>query len=126
MGKFGKKVAALARKIGEWHTARPTPGLDLALLQRWGMVYSEFGAGVGHRQNGAFVKFDDVAELQEQVGDLQAKLASERRKREFYSRRCEALQAAQVGMRDPERKMVCDVLANGRIGDSHCGQASQP
>ena len=32
---------------------------------------------------------------------------------DFYRRRCEALQKAQNHMRDPERKMVCDILANG-------------
>lgn len=32
---------------------------------------------------------------------------------EFYRRRCEALQAIQSQMRDPERNMVCDILANG-------------
>ena len=33
--------------------------------------------------------------------------------RDFYKRRCEALQALQSNMRDPERKAVCDILANG-------------
>ena len=33
--------------------------------------------------------------------------------RNFYKRRCEALQALQSNMRDPERKAVCDILANG-------------
>ena len=33
--------------------------------------------------------------------------------RDFYMRRCEALQAVQDKMRDPERKAVCDILANG-------------
>jgi hypothetical protein len=33
--------------------------------------------------------------------------------RNFYARRCEALQAVQDKMRDPERKAVCDILANG-------------
>ena len=31
----------------------------------------------------------------------------------FYRRRCEALQAWQSSMRDPERVIVCDILANG-------------
>lgn len=30
-----------------------------------------------------------------------------------HRRRYEALQAAQHTMRDPERKTVCDILANG-------------
>ncbi|WP_423159929.1 hypothetical protein [Stenotrophomonas maltophilia] len=38
--------------------------------------------------------------------------------RDFYKARCEALQVEQAGMRDPERKVVCDILANG--------QASKP
>ena len=33
---------------------------------------------------------------------------------DFYRCRCEALQAVQSQMRDPERKMVCDILANGK------------
>ena len=33
--------------------------------------------------------------------------------RDWYSRRCDALQAVQDKMRDPERKAVCDILANG-------------
>lgn len=32
---------------------------------------------------------------------------------DFYKRRCDALQQAQKEMRDPERQMVCDILANG-------------
>lgn len=31
----------------------------------------------------------------------------------FYHSRCDALQAVQEKMRDPERKAVCDILANG-------------
>ena len=31
----------------------------------------------------------------------------------FYKRRCDALQAWQSKMRDPERTAVCDILANG-------------
>lgn len=37
-----------------------------------------------------------------------------RRSLEFYRRRSEALQAIQHHMRDPERKAVCDILANGQ------------
>lgn len=32
----------------------------------------------------------------------------------FYKRRCDLLQAWQSSMRDPERTLVCDVLANGQ------------
>ena len=34
---------------------------------------------------------------------------------DFYKRRCEALQSCQSSMRDPERTMVCDILANGSL-----------
>jgi hypothetical protein len=32
---------------------------------------------------------------------------------DFYKKRCELLQKYQSKMRDPERKTVCDILANG-------------
>lgn len=32
---------------------------------------------------------------------------------EFYKRRCDELQKVQSKMRDPERQVVCDILANG-------------
>lgn len=32
----------------------------------------------------------------------------------FYKKRVEELQKIQSQMRDPERKMVCDIIANGR------------
>lgn len=32
----------------------------------------------------------------------------------FYRRRCDLLQAWQRRMRDPERTLVCDILANGQ------------
>lgn len=34
--------------------------------------------------------------------------------REFFGSRCVALQEIQSQMRDPERKAVCDILANGK------------
>lgn len=33
--------------------------------------------------------------------------------RDFYKRRCDALQRAQSHFRDPERTWVCNILANG-------------
>lgn len=32
---------------------------------------------------------------------------------DFYKNRCDELQKVQKTFRDPERKMVCDILANG-------------
>lgn len=44
--------------------------------------------------------------------------------RDFYLRRCTALQEIQKLMRDPERKMVCDVIANGKTYEK--GVDSEP
>ena len=33
----------------------------------------------------------------------------------FYARRCALLQDWQNTMRDPERQLVCDILANGAL-----------
>ncbi len=56
-----------------------------------------------------FLKIDrqaELRELRERVRELEAS-------RQFYRRRCAALEAIQDRMRDPERKAVCDILANG-------------
>ena len=46
----------------------------------------------------------------ETVADAMARLEHSE---SFYRRRCEALQAWQSSMRNPERVIVCDILANG-------------
>lgn len=33
----------------------------------------------------------------------------------FYKTRCELLQKVQIHMRDPERTIVCDILANNSL-----------
>jgi hypothetical protein len=48
-----------------------------------------------------------VQELEEQLKDALESL-------DFYRRRVEALQQWQSKMRDPERTIVCDILANGQ------------
>lgn len=53
--------------------------------------------------------------LQEQLDEALQSL-------EFYKRRCDLLQSIQPRMRDPERTMVCDVLANGHLLQSGDGQ----
>lgn len=47
------------------------------------------------------------------AGMISEELSKQRQHTEFYQKRCDALQQAQHHMRDPERKMVCDILANG-------------
>ena len=48
-------------------------------------------------------------------GEREKELADMRDSRDFYKRRTDELQKAQSQMRDPERTMVCDILANGRL-----------
>jgi hypothetical protein len=45
---------------------------------------------------------------------LLKRIAELERSRDFYKRRCDLLQDWQGWMRDPERTLVCDVLANGQ------------
>lgn len=47
-------------------------------------------------------------ELEKEIKKLKSNL-------DFYKRRCELLQKEQKKFRDPERKLLCDILANGQI-----------
>lgn len=49
--------------------------------------------------------------LSEQTKEIEALLLS----RNFYQRRCDLLEKWQSQMRDPERTIVCDILANGQM-----------
>jgi hypothetical protein len=49
--------------------------------------------------------------------DMAEQLADALDSAEFYRRRVDALQAWQSKMRDPERIIVCDILANGHTLD---------
>lgn len=49
------------------------------------------------------------------VDDLAKELDTVREALQWYMRRCDHLQRAQHRMRDPERTMVCDILANGSL-----------
>lgn len=56
------------------------------------------------------------AELAAVQDDLLAEINAHKRTAErlaWYRARADVLQAVQARMRDPERTMVCDVLANG-------------
>ena len=44
----------------------------------------------------------------------------------FYRKRCELLQQVQARMRDPERTLVCDILANGQLLGSVDGPRYSP
>ena len=47
--------------------------------------------------------------------EAQAEIDQLRSSLDFYKRRADALQKAQQKMRDPERTIVCDILANGHL-----------
>ena len=50
-----------------------------------------------------------------EADDLQKQLDDALSSLDFYKRRSAALQSCQHMMRDPERTMVCDILANGSL-----------
>ena len=52
--------------------------------------------------------------IEEDQMEKDAEIEDLRDSRDFYKRRCDELQKAQRDMRDPERKAVCDILANGK------------
>lgn len=68
---------------------------------------------------------------QERIEDLEKELADTVQSRDFYQRRCNLLQEWQSKLRDPERTIVCDILANGQTlppehaGDRYSVPASQ-
>jgi hypothetical protein len=51
--------------------------------------------------------------LAQPVQDLEKQLNAALNSLDFYRRRADALQQWQSKMRDPERTIVCDILANG-------------
>ncbi|MCP5195187.1 MAG: hypothetical protein H6974_00060 [Gammaproteobacteria bacterium] len=65
-----------------------------------------------------------VSRIREAVGDKDSLLTQQELirhckrlydGRQFYIRRFDKLQKAQKRMREPERTMVCDILANGSL-----------
>ena len=66
------------------------------------------------------VKLKQMLEQQQAepvADDMAEQLADALDSAEFYRRRVDALQAWQSKMRDPERIIVCDILANGHTLD---------
>lgn len=67
--------------------------------------------------NSRMIDMQQAAPQQEvqAVDDLAKELDAVREALQWYMRRCDHLQRAQHRMRDPERTMVCDILANGSL-----------
>ena len=63
------------------------------------------------------------------IEDLIQERDDARSSRDFYKRRADSLQEWQSKMRDPERTIVCDILANGHTlepaGDRYTPPAAQ-
>lgn len=74
------------------------------LLARLREVCQTLVAAVG--ANGPCSAEDAAARAVARIAELESS-------RDFYKRRCDLLQQWQGRMRDPERTLVCDVLANG-------------
>lgn len=49
------------------------------------------------------------------IKSLEMEVAKAQASRDFYKQRCELLQQVQKYMRDPERTIVCDILANNSL-----------
>lgn len=65
--------------------------------------------------DGSITKLRAALAESNDTDDVAKKLAVAEQSRDWYKRRTEALQQSQTRMRDPERTMVCDILANGRL-----------
>ena len=67
---------------------------------------------IQHRREIHEVWMPLVEELRKAAYSAKAEVQAER---DFYKRRHDELQGVQSKMRDPERTMVCDILANGHL-----------
>lgn len=74
----------------------------------------EFLEMVGCASHAASTSDNEQKEPQQELSIRSNKeIESLERSLEFYKKRAEMLQCWQSSMRDPERKIVCDILANG-------------
>jgi isocitrate dehydrogenase kinase/phosphatase len=58
---------------------------------------------------------DEIKSLRAQIDEQNKDKKKLRGKCLFYQKRCEILQHNQINMRDPERTLVCDILANCQL-----------
>ena len=87
-------TAVMPPDMKDWHENSPSEWPEIAAAVITNLRESEL----------FFIKAFERSDARER--ELEAS-------RDFSRRRCDALQAAQRHMRDPERKVVCDILANG-------------
>ena len=67
----------------------------------------------GELQREMFKQRDRIAQQDQELKDLGKALQEARETIARYSKKCMTLQKEQKKMRDPERQIVCDILANG-------------
>lgn len=84
-------------------------------LEELKLAYAE----CSRQRNELLVKLKQQPTQQKQFDDALRSL-------DFYRRRVEALQTWQSKMRDPERTIVCDIIANGRTLEPAGGRYEQP
>lgn len=61
-------------------------------------------------------QFETLIEMNKEIEQIYLKEIKDLKSSlEFYSSRCELLQKVQIHMRDPERTIVCDILANNSL-----------
>lgn len=89
------KGTQLPEALGEWLTAT-------------GELYIAMGRPKFEATEPTLGVVETLREAVKRLAELQTSL-------DFHKRRCDALQACQSTMRDPERTMVCDILANGSL-----------
>ena len=69
--------------------------------------------------SGTFITADQhteaVFKLRDRIAELEQQLAEAQADAEFYKSRVDKFQQYQSGMRDPERTLVCDILANNAV-----------
>ena len=66
-----------------------------------------------------------IAVQEKALTERDAEVARLRRENQWLNARLKALQDQQRVMRDPERKMVCDILANGRTYEKPLAQPEE-
>lgn len=67
------------------------------------------------RQALGAVQPEEVEELLDRLEEAEKERDEMLESKKWYQRRCELMQEQQSKMRDPERTMVCDILANGAL-----------
>lgn len=58
---------------------------------------------------------DDMEHVAKHMEQLEAQVAELAESRDWYKRRLDRLQREQEHFRDPERIMLCDIIANGHL-----------